>query len=99
MAGLWGGGEVIAVLKGRQTIVGRSSGEVYLNATGNPGLAQGGTGDVLAGFLGGWLAQPGAPADALRAVRYGVWRHGEVADALERRGGAWTSDDLAALLG
>src|ERR1051325_357358 len=51
-------GNCFVVLKGHQSLVGRSSGPVFINSTGNPFLAQGGSGDVLAGFLGGLLAQP-----------------------------------------
>lgn len=45
--------------------------------TGNPGLATGGSGDVLAGVIGGWLAQGFSPADA---SRLGLWVHGRAAD-------------------
>ena len=54
------------VLKGHQTLIGRSAGEVSVNPSGNPYLAQGGSGDVLAGYLAGLLAQPALRADRLR---------------------------------
>ncbi len=96
----WGPARVVVVLKGRHTVVGLgATGPWFLNSSGNPGLAQGGSGDVLAGLLGGLLAQPALAADALRAVRHGVWWHGAAADRLEARGGAWTTDDLAPALG
>jgi ADP-dependent NAD(P)H-hydrate dehydratase / NAD(P)H-hydrate epimerase len=60
------------VLKGYQTLVGRVPGSQFINSSGNPGLAQGGSGDVLAGFLGGLLAQPALAADPLQTIRYGV---------------------------
>lgn len=99
LAGLWRGSDVLVVLKGRHTVVGGASGIVTINGSGNPGLAQGGTGDVLAGFLAGILAQPALRQDLGRAIRYAVWRHGAVADALESRSSGWTAEDLAAALG
>ena len=44
-------GNCLVVLKGHQTLIGRSSGEIFVNSSGNPHLAQGGAGDVLAGLL------------------------------------------------
>lgn len=82
------------VLKGRHTLVGRAEGDVFVNATGNPGLAQGGTGDVLAGFITGLLAQPAAAADPALALRFAVWQHGAAADRLQDAGRAWTSETL-----
>ena len=64
------------VLKGHQTLVGSAEGPVYVNGSGGPLLAQGGSGDVLAGFLGGLLSQPLLLRDPILAIRYGVWRHG-----------------------
>lgn len=95
----WPGTQLWVVLKGRHTLVGASGQGIWVNSSGNPGLAQGGSGDVLAGYLGGLLAQPGLARDAGRALRHGVWRHGAVADALEATGEAWTSEDLAAAMG
>jgi ADP-dependent NAD(P)H-hydrate dehydratase / NAD(P)H-hydrate epimerase len=86
-------------LKGWQTIVGRSSGEVFVNPSGNPFLAQGGSGDLLAGFLGGLLAQPLLQADPLKAIRYAVWQHGAAADFLQENQPNWVVEDLAATLG
>lgn len=86
------------VLKGRHTLVGRAEGGLAVNGTGNPGLAQGGTGDVLAGFIAGLLAQPALAAEADRTLRFAVWRHGMTADALEAGGAAWTAVELAAAL-
>lgn len=88
------------VLKGYQTWIGRGVAEPgYLNSTGNSGLAQGGSGDVLAGFMGGLLAQPTLARDPLRTIRYAVWEHGGAADRLEARRRNWTAEDLAAALG
>ncbi len=63
-------------LKGHQTLIGRAVGEVFVNSTGGPWLAQGGSGDVLAGYLAGLLAQPSLQADPMLTLRYAVWRHG-----------------------
>jgi NAD(P)H-hydrate epimerase len=70
------------VLKGRHTLVGRAEGPMYVNPSGNPHLAQGGTGDVLAGYIGGCLCQPDWQRDVVLALRYAVWQHGAAADAL-----------------
>jgi NAD(P)H-hydrate epimerase len=83
------------VLKGHQTLVGRATGPVFVNSTGNPFMAQGGSGDVLAGFLGGLLAQPELQEDAELTVRFGVWAHGAAADRLSARQGRWTVEELA----
>lgn len=87
-------GNCWVVLKGHQTLVGRSSGEIFVNSTGNPFLAQGGAGDVLAGFMGGLLAQPRLQAQPLKAIRYALWRHGAAADLLTERGETWTIEEL-----
>lgn len=92
-------GNCWVVLKGHQTLVGRSSGEVFVNSTGNPYLAQGGAGDVLAGFMGGLLAQSRLQAQPLKAIRFAVWRHGAAADSLAEQGGAWTIEELLHTLG
>lgn len=87
-------GDCWVVLKGHQTLIGRSSGEIFVNPTGNPHLAQGGSGDVLAGFIAGLLAQPALQADVGRALRYAVWQHGAAADALQARRRNWTIEEL-----
>lgn len=99
LASRWSGGRVVAVLKGRHTLVAGAHGPIHVNPSGNPGLAQGGSGDVLAGYLGGLLAQPELLTDLGRTVRYGVWRHGAAADALELQGDAWNTEDLERALG
>lgn len=83
----------LAVLKGYQTLIADAA-TTTVNPTGNAGLAQGGTGDVLAGFIGGWLAR-GIPAE--RAVAYGVWAHGAAADRLTSHS-TWTTEELLAEL-
>jgi ADP-dependent NAD(P)H-hydrate dehydratase / NAD(P)H-hydrate epimerase len=83
------------VLKGHQSLVGRAKGPVFVNSTGNPFLAQGGSGDVLAGFLGGLLAQPELQKNVELTVRFAVWAHGAAADRLSARQGRWTVEELA----
>jgi ADP-dependent NAD(P)H-hydrate dehydratase / NAD(P)H-hydrate epimerase len=76
--------QVVVVLKGARTIVAAPDGTVAICPTGNPGMATGGTGDVLAGLLGGLLAQGLAPFEA--AV-LGVFAHGAAGDAVAARRG------------
>src|SRR6185312_1825774 len=92
-------GNCWVVLKGHQTMVGRNSGDIYVNPSGNPFMAQGGTGDILSGYLGGLLAQPRLQANPLRTIRYGVWRHGASADQLLHNRPDWTTEDLVASIG
>lgn len=87
------------VLKGWLTLVHERKAGTFINPTGNPHLAQGGAGDVLAGFIAGWLAQPALAAQALPAIRYAVWEHGAAADRLQDQHSAWSMDDLVAELG
>ncbi len=67
----------VIVAKGPRTIVATPGGNLTTNTSGNPGLASGGTGDVLAGIVGAFLARGDSPVDA--AVR-AVWLHGRAAD-------------------
>lgn len=87
------------VLKGHQTMVGRSEGEIYINSSGNPHLAQGGSGDLLSGYLAGLLAQPHLGSDPLTALRFGVWQHGAAADVLQDARPNWVVEDLVTHLG
>lgn len=68
---------VYVVLKGHMTIVAAPDGDVYINPTGNPGMATAGMGDVLTGVIAGLLAQ-GLPAE--KAVIAAVYLHGLSAD-------------------
>jgi NAD(P)H-hydrate epimerase len=69
----------VVVLKGRATLVAEPGGEVSINPTGNPGLATGGTGDVLAGCIGALVAQG---YEVFAAAQLGVYLHGLAADLL-----------------
>jgi hydroxyethylthiazole kinase-like uncharacterized protein yjeF len=87
------------VLKGHQTLVGRAEGKIGVNSSGNPYLAQGGTGDILAGFIGGLLAQKNLNSDPFRTLTYAVWEHGRAADNLQRTHGNWIPEELTQILG
>ncbi|HZH82833.1 MAG TPA: NAD(P)H-hydrate dehydratase [Phototrophicaceae bacterium] len=65
------------VLKGARTVISAASGKVFINPTGNPGMASGGMGDALSGILTALLAQGLAPEDAMKL---GVYLHGFVGD-------------------
>ena len=89
---------VTLVLKGAGTVVTDPSGKLWINSTGNPGMAKGGMGDALTGIIGALLAQ-GLPA--LEAAKAGVFLHGRAGDlAAERLGQmAMLATDLIASLG
>ena len=92
-------GNTWVVLKGHQTMIGSSSGEVHVKCSGNAHLAQGGSGDLLAGYLAGLLAQPDLCADPLKTIRYAVWQHGASADRLQQTSRHWVVEDLAQTIG
>jgi ADP-dependent NAD(P)H-hydrate dehydratase / NAD(P)H-hydrate epimerase len=92
-------GNCWVVLKGHQTLVGRSEGDIFVNPSGNAQLAQGGSGDLLAGFITGLLAQPALQANVEKTLRYAVWQHGAAADKLSATRHNWTVEDLAENLG
>jgi ADP-dependent NAD(P)H-hydrate dehydratase / NAD(P)H-hydrate epimerase len=70
--------DLIVVLKGHRTLVAAPDGTVWVNSTGNPGMATGGTGDVLTGIVAGLIAQH--PRDALLATALAVYLHGLAGD-------------------
>src|SRR5690606_10849232 len=70
----WG---AVVVLKGAPTVVADPRGSLYINSTGSPALASGGSGDVLAGAIGGLIAQGATPVAAAVA---GVFLHGAAGD-------------------
>lgn len=72
------------VLKGFHSILVSPGGQVFVNTTGNPALAKGGSGDVLTGLLTALIAQFGTE-DLLRVVALGVYLHGRAADLLSEQ--------------
>ncbi|MBU0634283.1 MAG: NAD(P)H-hydrate dehydratase [Candidatus Omnitrophica bacterium] len=88
---------VVTVLKGARTVVASNGREVYINKTGNPGMAKGGSGDVLCGIIAALLAQGLAAFDA---AKLGVYVHGLAGDlALDKSSivSLLASDIIAAL--
>ncbi len=68
----------IVILKGHRTLIADPEGGVYVNPTGNPGMATGGSGDVLTGLIGALLAQG---LEALAAAQLGAFVHGMAGDS------------------
>jgi NAD(P)H-hydrate epimerase len=76
--------KVTVVLKGARTLISSADGELYVNPTGNPGMATAGAGDVLSGVCGAFLAQGFRVPDAIWSA---VYAHGLAGDlAAKRRG-------------
>ncbi len=72
----------VVVLKGAGTVVAHPEGTFYINTSGNPGMASGGTGDVLTGMIGALLARGCSPLDSATVA---VYLHGAAADlAIEK---------------
>ena len=86
------------VLKGHRTVIATPEGRVFINPTGNPGMATGGTGDILTGMIAAWLAQL---LDAEAACRLAVFLHGAAGDLAEAEMGqsAMIATDLLDQLG
>ena len=70
--------ELVVVLKGHRTLIASPDGEVWVNPNGNPGMATGGTGDVLTGMVAGLIAQ--YPENVLEATALAVYLHGLAGD-------------------
>ncbi len=89
---------LFVALKGHRTIVAAPDGRAAINPTGNPGMATGGTGDVLTGMIAAWLAQG---ADAYAACRLGVYLHGAAGDLAAGDEGevSMTAGDLVGRIG
>jgi NAD(P)H-hydrate epimerase len=86
------------VLKGHRTIVAGPDSRSFVNLTGNPGMATGGTGDLLTGMIAAWVAQL---LDAEAACKLSVYLHGAAGDLAESDEGqiALMATDVAARLG
>jgi hydroxyethylthiazole kinase-like uncharacterized protein yjeF len=86
---------VCLVLKGQGTLIALPDGHVWVNPTGSPSMAKGGTGDILTGMISGLVAQCAAqhPDDIATAVRAAVWLHGR---AGELGADEWTDKCLLA---
>lgn len=91
---------VHVVLKGHRTVIASPDGPAFVNSTGNPGMATGGSGDVLTGILAGLTAQHGT-TDWLRLLAFGVYLHGLAGDLAALRGGekGLIATDIVAELG
>ncbi len=76
--------DVVVVLKGAGTVIATPEGRIFINNTGNPGMATGGSGDVLAGMIATLLAQGMVPAVAAACA---VWLHGKAGDIAAAQGG------------
>jgi len=89
---------VYVVLKGHRTVIATPDDKIFINPTGNPGMATGGTGDVLTGMIAAWVAQL---LDAEAACKLAVYLHGMAGDLADADEGeaAMTATDLAAHLG
>ncbi len=74
--------QAVVVLKGYHTLIAGPGGEIVVNETGNAALATAGSGDVLAGIIGGLMAQG---ADALTAAKAGTWLHGRAGELAGQR--------------
>ena len=77
--------KLVVVLKGHWTLVVQPDGEAWVNTTGNPGMATGGTGDILTGMVAGMIAQN--PKDGFAAVLGAVHLHGLAGDVMRERVG------------
>jgi ADP-dependent NAD(P)H-hydrate dehydratase / NAD(P)H-hydrate epimerase len=72
---------VTVVLKGKGTVVASPDGTLYINSTGNPGMARGGSGDILSGMIAAFLGQG---LSAFEAAKYAVYLHGLAGDLAAR---------------
>ena len=86
------------ILKGHRTIIAGPDDRAFINLTGNPGMATGGTGDVLTGMIAAFFAQL---LDAEAACKLGVFLHGAAGDLAEAESGETSliATDLVAHIG
>jgi NAD(P)H-hydrate epimerase len=87
----------VVALKGHRTVVASPEGRIAVNSTGNPGMATAGTGDVLTGIVGSFLARGLSPWDAARLAVFVHGAAGDRAAALRGQEGLIASDLLEAL--
>ena len=89
---------VYVVLKGYRTLIATPDGRIFVNPTGNAGMATGGTGDILTGMIAAWVAQL---LDAEAACRLAVFLHGAAGDRATAEMGdvAMVASDMLAHLG
>jgi hydroxyethylthiazole kinase-like uncharacterized protein yjeF len=89
---------VYVILKGHRTLIATPDEKIFINPTGNAGMATGGTGDVLTGMVAAWVAQL---LDAEAACKLAVYLHGLAGDLAQAELGeiAMTAADLASRLG
>jgi NAD(P)H-hydrate epimerase len=89
---------VYLILKGHRTLIATPDRKVFVNPTGSPGMATGGTGDVLSGMVAAWLAQL---LDAEAACRVAVYLHGAAGELADADHGevSMTAGDLAEHIG
>lgn len=92
------GHRVYVILKGYRTLIATPDGHIFINPTGSPGMATGGTGDVLAGMVAAWLAQLLDADAACSVAAYVHGAAGELADADEGEV-SMTAGDLIAHIG
>ncbi len=74
--------QCVLLLKGHRTVVASPQGKVYINTTGNAGMATAGSGDVLTGMIAALLAQGVA---GFEAAKFGAWWHGKAGDLAAQR--------------
>lgn len=88
--------QAVVIAKGHRTVIAEPEGEVWINPTGDSGLASGGSGDVLTGAVGAFLAQG---LDPIRAAQAGCWLHGRAGEiGGERYPAAVPAAELPSLL-
>ena len=86
--------DVVTVLKGANSVIADPEGNIYINTSGNPGMAAGGMGDVLTGIIASFIAQGLEPVKAACAA---VYVHGRAADLMAENLGMYglTASELA----